>query len=386
MKRFTSMACGIAAASILSCALTACDNESPSAPVSGDEKSSAVESSDAGEVSSSSSGVVARCDALSTECGYSEEELCKMGVPGYCGNELVELSSSSGDGPTSSSGAVIRCDAFMPECGYSEEELCGMGYYEYCASSSSTLETCIIMDELCPSCNGSGEKLTCPVTNEPCNRCSMTGERTKDCKTGMAYVCKDGIWRKAQEDSICVHITDVDGMTANGNCNSDTDLESVIDCATGREFRCIMNYWTAIDLCPPGSKCNEGNIVEEATDVSAMNRGGPAVAPSVVKVRNANGSITFRDDGILVDERCTFNGLRAELSGDTLLATILYPGCTATGGFMGVITFTLSEDFVGVKYIKYDDKENVQKIREAEGLLPCGNNASCTSCGKGMSC
>ena len=324
MKRiFTSKACGIAAASILSFALTACDNDSPSAPIGGDEISSSIENT---EPSSSSNGDVPP---------KSSETLASSGI----------------DTPTSSSSELV--------------------------SSSSMPETCIIMDELCPSCNSSGEKLTCPVTNEPCNRCSMTGERTKDCKTGMAYVCKDGIWRKAQDDSTCVHITDVDGMTANGNCNSDTDLESVIDCATGNEFRCIMNYWTAIDLCPPGSKCNEGNIVEEATDVSAMNRGGPAVAPSVVKVRNANGSITFRDDGILVDERCTFNGLRAELSGDTLLATILYPGCTATGGFMGVITFTLSEDFAGVKYIKYDDKENVQKIREAEGLLPCGNNASC---------
>ena len=208
----------------------------------------------------------------------------------------------------------------------------------------------------------------------------MTGERTKDCKTGMAYVCKDGIWMEAQEDSICVHITDVDGMTANGNCNSDTDLESVIDCATGNEFRCIMNYWTAIDLCPPGSKCNEGNIVEEATDVSAMGRGGPAVSPRVVKVLNASGSVTFRDDGVSVDSRCTFNGLKAELRGDTLYATIEYPGCTTTGGSMGVITFTLSGEFADVKYIKYDDRDNIKPVREADELLPCGNTSSCNSC------
>lgn len=333
MKRiFTSKACGIAAASILSFALTACDNDSPSAPIGGDEISSSIENT---EPSSSSNGDVPP---------KSSETLASSGI----------------DTPASSSSELV--------------------------SSSSMPETCIIMDELCPSCNSSGEKLTCPVTNEPCNRCSMTGERTKDCKTGMAYVCKDGIWMEAQEDSICVHITDVDGMTANGNCNSDTDLESVIDCATGNEFRCIMNYWTAIDLCPPGSKCNEGNIVEEATDVSAMGRGGPAVSPRVVKVLNASGSVTFRDDGVSVDSRCTFNGLKAELRGDTLYATIEYPGCTTTGGSMGVITFTLSSDFADAKYIKYEDSKYFKEIHVTDELLPCGNTSSCNACREGTAC
>lgn len=333
MKRiFTSKACGIAAASILSFALTACDNDSPSAPIGGDEISSSIENT---EPSSSSNGDVPP---------KSSETLASSGI----------------DTPASSSSELV--------------------------SSSSMPETCIIMDELCPSCNSSGEKLTCPVTNEPCNRCSMTGERTKDCKTGMAYVCKDGIWMEAQEDSICVHITDVDGMTANGNCNSDTDLESVIDCATGNEFRCIMNYWTAIDLCPPGSKCNEGYIVEEATDVSAMGRGGPAVSPRVVKVLNASGSVTFRDDGVSVDSRCTFNGLKAELRGDTLYATIEYPGCTTTGGSMGVITFTLSSDFADAKYIKYEDSKYFKEIHVTDELLPCGNTSSCNACREGAAC
>ena len=89
-KKFTSMACGIAAASILSLALTACDNDSPSAPTGGDEKSSAVENSDAGDVSSSSDKVVASSDA--------------------------------GDVSSSSEGATVRCDALSTECGYTEEE------------------------------------------------------------------------------------------------------------------------------------------------------------------------------------------------------------------------------------------------------------------------
>ena len=54
-KKFASMACGIAAASILSLALVACGDDSPSAPTGGDEKSSSIGST---ETSSSSNGNV----------------------------------------------------------------------------------------------------------------------------------------------------------------------------------------------------------------------------------------------------------------------------------------------------------------------------------------
>jgi len=105
-----------------------------------------------------------------------------------------------------------------------------------------------------------------------------------------------------------------------------------------------------------------------------------------VKVKSASGSVTFRDDGVLVDDRCTFNGLKAELSGDTLYATILYPGCTTNGGHMGVITFTLGIDFAGVKHIKYSDRDNVKPVSEETELLPCGNTSSCVECREGTTC
>ena len=216
-RKFTSIACGFAAASILSLALTACDSDSPSAPTGGDEKSSAVEktddsssskddsssskgepassetsakSSETGKESSSSEGATVTCDALSPECGYTEEELCNMGQMRYC--KIV---------PASSSSAEKRCDAFMPECGYSEEELCGMGYTEYCGSSSSTkqLET-------------------------------------------------------------CMHITDYDGMSAEGNCVGRTG-DVVTDCVTGQQFKCVDNFWEAKNnVCPPGSDCDGDGI------------------------------------------------------------------------------------------------------------------------------
>lgn len=379
-KKFTSMACGIAAASILSLALTACD-DSPSAPTGGDEKSSAIEktgdsssskgepassetsakSSETGKESSSSEGVTVTCDALSPECGYTEEELCNMGQMRYC--KIV---------PASSSSAIKQCEAFMPECGYTEEELCGMGYTEYCGSSSSTFEKCIDMNQMCPPCDGP----SCPVTNVACNACTTEGATAPNCKGGLGYVCSDGLWKQIMGEPICDPGDDCDGDGIPDGiyrpdlepCDTDTLLEFY-----GRQYQCVENKW--VYLPPPTTYINEN-----ATDVSAMNRGGPAVSPRVVKVQSASGSVTFRDDGVFVDDNCTFNGLSAELRGDTLFATILYPGCTTNGGSMGVITFTLSGVFADVKYIKYDDRDNVKPVREADELLPCGNTSSCNSC------
>ena len=451
--KIINSACGLAAASIFALAFTACDSDSPSAPTGGDEKSSAIESSDADKVSSSSEGTTISCDALSTECGYTEEELCRRGVPGYCGNELVEISSSSEVGPASSS-AEKRCEAFMPECGYSEEELCGMGYTEYCGSSSSMQEKCIDMEKMCPPCVEIDGQSACPLTNVACNHCDEEGATMPACKASIiGYVCSDHTWKQIMSEPVCEHISDYDGMTANGNCVG-RNGEVVTDCATEQEYKCVDNYWTPKNIvCPPGGDCDgdgipdgirrpdlepcdtEGStlefynryfvcnngawnridkqacnengstkavgdfsfqcvsgkweylpppityINENATDVSAMNRGGPAVTPRIVKVQSASGSVTFRDDGVLVDNNCTFNGLNAELRGDTLFATILYPGCTTTGGHMGVITFTLGIDFADVKYIKYSDSNNVKPVFEVDELLPCGNTSSCNTCG-----
>lgn len=393
-------ACGIASVALAAFIFAACDSDSPSAPTGGDEKSSAIESTDA---SSSSNGDVPP--------ESSNGDVPPESSNGEPASSETAPASSSDVAESSSSLLQKQCEAFMPECGYTEEELCKMGYTQYCVAGK-----CIDMDQMCPPCEGD----LCPVTNVACNHCSEEGAVVPDCKGGPDYVCSDRLWKQIKPT--CEHITDYDGMSAEGNCVG-RNGEVATDCVTREDYRCVANYWTRANACPPGSDCDGDGIPdgiampdnapcdtagatmvvygrayqcvnnkwvylpppttyinEKATDVSAMLRGGPAVAPRVVKVESASGSVTFRDDGVLVDDRCTFDGLNAELRGDTLFATILYPGCTTTGGSMGVITFTLSNDFANVKYIKYDDRDNVKPVYEAEELLPCGNTSSCNTC------
>ena len=403
-KKITSMACGIAAASIFAIALCACDDSS-SSPDYNETNSSAIEKDNP-----NSSG--------------NDDTLSSSDVPPTSSNSAPTSSntttssdtpSSSNDTPASSETVPESSSAITPASSAN-------------ALSSSSNEMCIDMKRMCPPCDNSKDGPGCPVTNDPCNQCEEEGQQVKGCTDGLTYVCSERLWKPVNSEPICKHITDYDGMTQNGNCNSDTDFDIVTDCVTGEEYRCALNYWTRVNVCAPGSDCDgdgipdgiampdntpcdtagafmefysrtyicqdgkwvyapaPNRITENATDVSAMGRGGPAVSPRVVKVKSASGSVTFRDDGVLVDDRCTFNGLKAELSGDTLYATILYPGCTTNGGHMGVITFTLSNDFANAKYIKYDNNDNIYEIFETNELLPCGNTSSCVKCGDGLAC
>ena len=434
-KKITSMACGIAAASIIAFALTACDDSS-SSPDYNETNSSAIENNNPSSAGNE--------DILSSNDAPTSSE-AKQDPP-----TSSDTPASSNNTPASSESAPESSAAIAPESSSAAEPTSSAAI----ASSASKKEQCIDMDQMCPPCDGPN----CPVTNVPCNQCDEEGQVADGCKAGVTYVCRERLWTQIKSEPNCVRISDVDGMTANGNCNSSTDVDIVTDCATGEEYRCAANYWTRVNVCDPGSDCdgdgipdgirrldlepcntagstlefynryfvcNDGAwnridkqaceengstkvvgdfgfqcvsgkweylpppityINENATDVSAMGRGGPAVAPRVVKVQSASGSVTFRDDGVLVDDGCTFNGLNAELRGDTLFATILYPGCTTNSGFMGVITFTLGIDFAGVKHIKYSDRDNVKPVSEETELLPCGNTSSCVECREGTTC
>ena len=124
---------------------------------------------------------------------------------------------------------------------------------------------------------------------------------------------------------------------------------------------------------------------EVATDAKAEQNNGPAVAPSVVKVKNADGTVTFRDDGADIYD---FNSVTvaAELFGDTLVAHVEFSDPTRSSFVMGTLTFTVSNAFADINYLKYDFRGNVKPVREVEELLPCGSNASCEQCPPDMDC
>ena len=336
-KKITSMVCGLAAASVIAFAFTACGDDSSSvSPVNQESGVDTPASSGSDTPASSGNNAPASSDTPTSSS---------------------DAPASSGTVPASSSGTAPESSSAVEPASSSD-----------IVSSSSTQEYCIDAMQICPPCVKIGDDLSCPLTNKPCIQCSTEGETAKECSTGETYQCHERSW--ILSDSICEHITDYDGMTANGNC-IDRENEIVPDCVTGEQYKCVSNYWTRLEV---------------STNVKTGHRGGPAVTPTIVKVKNADGTATFQDDGVLIDDACTTNGLKALLSNDTLYATFTYPGCTTTGGFMGVITFTLSDEFVNAKYIKYDNNKNVREIHEVEELNDCGNNASCTPCGEGLTC
>ena len=337
-KKITSMVCGLAAASVIAFAFTACGDDSSSvSPVNQESGVDTPASSGSDTPTSSGNDTPASSEAKQDPPASSDTPTSSSDAP-----------ASSGTVPGSSSGTAPESSSAVEPASSSD-----------IVSSSSTQEYCIDAMQICPPCVKIGDDLSCPLTNEPCFQCSTEGETAKECNTGKTYQCHERSW--VLNDSICEHITDYDGMTANGNC-IDRENEIVPDCVTGEQYKCVSNYWKRLEV---------------ATNVKTGHRGGPAVTPTIVKVKNADGTATFQDDGVLIDDACTTNGLKALLSNDTLYATFTYPGCTTTGGFMGVITFTLSDEFVNAKYIKYDNNKNVREIHEVEELNDCGNNASC---------
>ena len=106
---------------------------------------------------------------------------------------------------------------------------------------------------------------------------------------------------------------------------------------------------------------------------------------AVTSMKNADGTVTFRDDGADIYD---FNSVTvgAELFGDTLVAHVEFSDPTRSSFVMGTLTFTVSNAFADINYLKYDFRGNVKPVREVEELLPCGSNASCEQCPPDMDC
>ena len=229
----------------------------------------------------------------------------------------------------------------------------------------------------------------------------------------------------SKEIETCMHISDYDGMTASGNCDSNKDTSIVIDCVTGEEMKCVENYWTRINVCPPGSDCDGDGIPDgiyrpdlepcdtdtllyffgrsyqcienkwvylpppgpdrtysQARNASLTPREGPSVAPHVVMVKNEDGTITIRDDGFNASNNFVLKDVYTKLSGDTIVVDVIYPDGANTGSYqIGVLTFTVSKVYTDVKYLAYaDGNSSDQKIEVVDELLPCANNGSCAVC------
>ena len=334
-------------------------------------------------------------------------------------NQQPESSSENAEGNSSSDEVVDSS---------SSQELVNS------SSSEFFTEKCIDMARMCPKCDGPD----CPIPVRPCNECEGEGLKAVDCADStVTYVCLNSYWIEdgvSRQQPYCMNIAPTPCRELEEGCGyrlcDPNGPQEATDCENGMDYVCKEGLWELkypSEICPPGGDCDGDGIpdgiyrpdlepcdtdtllefynrhyqcvsnkwvylpapyptIEDATDVAAQHRGGPAVTPSVVKVLNADGSVTFRDDGVLVNDGCTFNGVNAGLSNDTLYVTLQYPGCTADGGSAGVVTFTLSKAFADAKYIKYSDGRYVHEIRKAEELLPCGNTSSCRTCDPGSDC
>ena len=178
-----------------------------------------------------------------------------------------------------------------------------------------------------------------------------------------------------------------------GDCNGDgipdgiyrPDLEP---CTTEDS---TMEFYSRIFTCKEGKWVYTPDaddvdpIREVATGAKAEHNNGPAVAPSVVKVKNADGTITFRDDGADIYDFDSVT-VGAELAGDTLIAHVEFSDPTKSSFVMGTLTFTVSNAFADINYLKYDFRGNVKPVREVEELHPCGNNSSCVQCSPDKDC
>ena len=146
---------------------------------------------------------------------------------------------SAGKGKSSSSTEPDeQCDALIPQCGFSEQELCEMGIKTYCSTSSSSfnMPTCShLTDSDCRISEG------CSPT--PCN----PGTRVLDCVTNSEYVCKSGSWQLAET---CANISSVTGNDR-WNCDED-DFTLTKDCADNSiTYMCVSNRWFKTEDCDP---------------------------------------------------------------------------------------------------------------------------------------
>ena len=240
-------------------------------------------------------------------------------------------SSSSCDGVPESSGEIDIASSSGEVLPNSSETVAS----SETVSSSSVVapigtgidETCLDMLKMCPPGEDEGDD----IPHFPCNSCiSSHGEDRFECNTGELYVCGTG------------------------------------------------GTWTSTGL-------TEENLMEMATDVKAEPPTGAALTPRIVKVVNADGSVTFRDEGAKIYNDVVVAGVRGILSGDILYVKFLYPELPYySGSQQGVVTFTLSKDFANVKQYRYI--ENVFQLKSVVEEKISSSSVAASSSSRKVEC
>ena len=250
-RKINQMLCGFAVTALAAFAVVACDSDVLSVPDIGSTNSSADQSKPA----SSSSEIVLQSSSSSAQSSSSELRLSSM------------------------------CNAFLPECGYSVEELCRMGRTYYCQNSSSSVARSSSSNELCKHVTDVKCEACPPGEKCICHPCDPNKERESyDCTTYADLKCIDGEWQTSKQFcpngrwttscgdydfyqpicctgkwfGTCKHISDYDGMTAQGDC-VDQNGSTAVDCETGDNYQCKNNNWEKVsclnikpDECKPG--------------------------------------------------------------------------------------------------------------------------------------
>ncbi len=171
---------------------------------------------------------------INSVCGLSAASLLAFAMLA-CDSDSPSAASCNCNAPSSSSceGAPeSSSEDAQPVSSSSSSSVAGQ-------SGSDIAETCVDIKMTCSPCKGDD----CPTTAIPCNSCQdwPIGQEVIQCNTGEIHICNQ------------------------------------------------YHVWSATGLY-------EGYFEEMATDVKAERRTGSAVTPYVLKVVNADSSVTFRDD------------------------------------------------------------------------------------------
>ena len=215
-KKFTSIASGLSAVSLLAFALAACVSENISAPTGNTTCNCDAQSS-------SSCDIVPRSSSATDIASSSDEVLPNS-------SEDVQPASSSSDIVSPSSSSIIKSSSSVAAS--SSARVASSS--SRAASSSSKKMECITMSKLCPPCDADD----CPISAMPCSQCyNQYGAETYDCETNERYICS----RSDTWDRTCYNLTDSTGNIAKDSCS--LNFGAWLDCKTNMPFVCKEGHW-----------------------------------------------------------------------------------------------------------------------------------------------